>query len=341
MFRPLPFVAMRQQHHQPAQPAPLGFAGADELVDHHLGAIGEIAELRFPDHQFVRLGRSVAVLEAEHRLFRQHRIDHQEARLLVGYVLQRDVHAGIPFLPVLVVQHGMAVEERAAPAVLAGNPHRETVFQQGGIGQIFRHAPVERQLAFAHLAAVGNDLFHPRMQLEIGGNCCQHARQTLQVGQRHGGVGRIVPFAFPERRPVRGEGFPEIGQHRSGHGNAGIEIPAVSGDHFLRVVRRQHPLGHQPVGVELARTGMLGDLLVHQRLGHQRLVLFVVAQAPVAHQVDHHVLVEIHAVVERDFRHQQHRFRIIAVDMENRRAPPSSPRRCNTAWNGYRAGRKW
>jgi hypothetical protein len=42
---------VRQQHHQTAHPAPLLLAGADELVDHHLRAVGEVAELRFPDGQ--------------------------------------------------------------------------------------------------------------------------------------------------------------------------------------------------------------------------------------------------------------------------------------------------
>jgi hypothetical protein len=58
--------------------APLHFAGADELVDHHLGAVGEVAELGFPDGQGVRFGGRVAVFEGQHGLFGQHRVDHGE-----------------------------------------------------------------------------------------------------------------------------------------------------------------------------------------------------------------------------------------------------------------------
>ena len=58
VLRPLPFVAVRQHHHETAQAAPLGLARADELIDHDLGAVREIAELRFPDHQLV--GAAVA-----------------------------------------------------------------------------------------------------------------------------------------------------------------------------------------------------------------------------------------------------------------------------------------
>ena len=41
--------------------------------------------------------------------------------------------------------------------------------------------------------------------------------------------------------------------------------------------------------------------------------------APVADHIDDHVLVVFHAVIERHLRHEQHRFRIVAVHMEDRR----------------------
>ena len=48
MFRTLAFVAVRQQQHESAQAIPLRFAGTDELIDDDLRAVGEIAELAFP-----------------------------------------------------------------------------------------------------------------------------------------------------------------------------------------------------------------------------------------------------------------------------------------------------
>ncbi len=50
----LPFVAVRQEQRQPADATPLGLARGDELVDDDLRAIGEVAELAFPDHEAVR-----------------------------------------------------------------------------------------------------------------------------------------------------------------------------------------------------------------------------------------------------------------------------------------------
>jgi hypothetical protein len=82
------------------------------------------------------------------------------------------------------------------------------------------------------------------------------------------------------------------------------------GDHALRL---------KLVGIELARAGMLGDLLVHQRLRHHRLVLLVVAELAEADDVDHHVLLEFLAVFHGDLGHQRHGFGIVAIDVEDRR----------------------
>ena len=92
----------------------------DELVDDHLRAVGEVAELRFPEHQRVGLGERVAVLEAEHRLFRQHRVDDLVARLVSREVIGERVAV----LGLLVDQHRVALRERAALAVLARQADR-------------------------------------------------------------------------------------------------------------------------------------------------------------------------------------------------------------------------
>ncbi len=71
MLRSLTLVTVRQEQHQSAQAIPLGFAGGDELIDDHLRAVGEVAELGFPDRQRVRIGGGITVLECHHRFFGQ------------------------------------------------------------------------------------------------------------------------------------------------------------------------------------------------------------------------------------------------------------------------------
>ena len=78
VLRTLSLVAVWQEQRQATHAAPFCFAGADELINNHLGAIGEIAELAVPDHQRVRFCRGIAVLESHHSFFGQQRIDHPE-----------------------------------------------------------------------------------------------------------------------------------------------------------------------------------------------------------------------------------------------------------------------
>ena len=51
MLRPLAFIAVRQQADEARHAQPLALARRDELVEHHLRAVGEVAELRFPQRQ--------------------------------------------------------------------------------------------------------------------------------------------------------------------------------------------------------------------------------------------------------------------------------------------------
>jgi hypothetical protein len=48
VFRPLPFIAVRQQADEAGHAQPFALARRDELVEHDLRAVGEVAELRLP-----------------------------------------------------------------------------------------------------------------------------------------------------------------------------------------------------------------------------------------------------------------------------------------------------
>ena len=64
---------------------------------------------------------------------------------------------------------------------------------------------------------------------------------------------------------------------------------------------------------------MRADRLVHQRLRERRLVAFVVAEAPVAEHVDDDRLLEFLPELGRDLGGVDHRLRIVAVHVEDRR----------------------
>ena len=216
VLRALALVAVRQHQRDAVDAAPLHLARGDELVDHHLGAVDEVAELGFPDHQRIGIVGRVAVFEAEHRLFRQDRVDDHERRLVLGHVFQRRVDADVPLLAVLVVQHGMAVGERAAAAVLARQAHRVAAGHQRSEGHVLAHAPVDVDLAAAHGGAVVQHLAHQRVRREVFGHRGDALGQAFPLRQRDRGVGGVGPFPAEVRRPVDRVLALEVGQHRIG-----------------------------------------------------------------------------------------------------------------------------
>src|SRR4051812_3898619 len=63
---------------------------------------------------------------------------------------------------------------------------------------------------------------------------------------------------------------------------------------------------------------MLGDLLVHLRLGEARLIAFIVAPAAVADQIDQHILAIALAERKRQPGGGEAGFRLISIDMDDR-----------------------
>ena len=196
-------VAVGQQQRQARGLAPLGEAGDDELVDDHLGAVDEVAELRLPEHE--RLGRllAVAVLEAQRRDLRQRAscaapsAPWRPARFWIGEYSW----------PVLcVVQDEVALAEGAALGVLAGEADRRALDEQRREGERLGVRPVD--------AALGADGLAPALelaqQLGMDREALGHREQLLvELAQQldgHGGgdlgAGRAVELVGAGR-PAR------------------------------------------------------------------------------------------------------------------------------------------
>ena len=165
----LALEAVRQQQDEAAQPRPLVLGAGDELVDDHLGRVEEVAELRLPGHETLGVVEAVAVLEAEHAGFGERAVEDLDAGLVGGEVLQRRVGAAIFH----VVEHGVAVAERAAGGVLAGEADAKALGRQGGEGQGLAGGPIERALAAGHLARRSMKLLELGMEVKAGGELGQ------------------------------------------------------------------------------------------------------------------------------------------------------------------------
>ena len=137
MLRTLAFITVRQQHDQPAGLAPLLLGRGDELIDHDLRAVGEIAELRFPQRQRLRIGDAVAVLETEHAEFAERTVVDVERRLIFRHVLQRNIALAV----FEIVEGEMALAEGAAAGILAAQANRNVLRARGCRKRWLRRTP--------------------------------------------------------------------------------------------------------------------------------------------------------------------------------------------------------
>src|SRR3990167_86961 len=146
VFRPLTFEPVRQQADKARHPQPLRLARVDELVEHDLRAVGEIAELGFPHRQGVGFGQRIAVFEAQHRIFRQHGVDDFIAGLTRTDMVQRVV----TLFGGLVDETGMALREGATGAILPCQTDGETFDLKAAKGQSFGGGPIKALAGFEH-----------------------------------------------------------------------------------------------------------------------------------------------------------------------------------------------
>ncbi len=255
----------------------------------------------------------MAVLERHHRFFAKQRIDDFH----VGAVAEcRQRHVGMAVL--LVVQHGMTMEERTAAGVLADQAHVAAGIDQCGVRQVLGETPINSLFAGGHLAAVVVNLRHTRLQRDVGRQGEDLAVEFLQLRYRNRGVGRRRQLATDETGPVD----MAVARRRRvelGHRCTRFEALAIGLELLLRVAFGQHAFLDQLLLVQVACGGQLADDLVHHWLRRGRFIGLVVAVAAVADQIDHHVAAELFAEIVGEAGDGNHRFRIITVHMQHRR----------------------
>ena len=359
VLRPLPFVAVREEHHQAAAAVPLRFAGRDELIDDDLGAVGEVAELGLPEHEGLWVVEGVTVLEPEHRRFAEEAVEDVERGGREGEVGQRA--EGLAVVGIVVV--GVAVAERRPPAVLPAQAN----------GMIFEHERTERQrLGGAPIdLAAGFDFVAPFvravparvtelvlpfdfdlvLQVLVQGEAFGQVHQLIGDLVEHipgdpglaGGVRVHVGHPFPPAT----EGWHELDQvvgllvgflHLLGLLQRRFQF-AVALQILLGSVRdrraleqvidlRQFVVGGQSVRDELAGVNrhdrvllavLVLDLAVLDRLCHRGVVVFVVAHLAVANQVDDDIALEGLPVFDGQLRDGDTSVRVLGVHVEDRR----------------------
>ena len=139
VLRPVSLVAVRKKQDEAKRLAPLREPGDDELVEDDLRPVDEVAELGLPEHERLRRGDRIAVLEPDRGVLGQRRVVHLERRRRRLEMLhRRETLAGVR-----VVQDEVAMRERAALGVLTGQSDRDALDEQAGKRERLGLAPVD------------------------------------------------------------------------------------------------------------------------------------------------------------------------------------------------------
>ena len=294
MLGPVALVAVRQQQRQPRRLAPLRAAGDEELVDHDLGAVDEVAELGLPEHERVGRGDRVAVLEPERRVLRERRVVDLEGGVRLREVLDRRVRLA----RVRVVEDEVAVGERAALGVLAGEADRDAVLEQRGVGERLALAPVDpaltivswrRSSCLASFALIVNP--------SGTASSCSFSARSRSAATAVTTASPVVASRDGLRRDRRRRRALPIAVRSCSCADA--QRGGDLGHERLGLVGREHALLDESRGVDGANGRLALDPLDHQRLRVRRVVLLVVAEAAVADEIDHEVVAELGPVGER------------------------------------------
>ena len=272
--------------------------------------------MRFPQHQRLRIGAGITIFKPEHAIFAQRTVEHLEPA--VSYGAQRHIF----FFRLLVDPDRVPLGKGPTPAVLPGQSDIITFRYQRSVSQSLAGRPVEILAALEHLRLC---LEHPSQRLvnrQALGNRGQRPAETVEqfrvdrgfdIAPRGLRIGRNMQALPAPAKPVGLVGLVvrrrlEFGLEMVGKGLSRRIGPLRVDDAFL----------DQPRLVQLADLGMLLDRGIHQGLGKARFVALVVPEAAIAPHVDHDIPAEALAELDRDLAGKGHRFRIIAVDVENR-----------------------
>src|SRR5215472_17663051 len=138
MFRTLTLISMRQQQGHPIHTLPFLLRGCDELVYDRLRAIRKIAELRFPEHQHIGVGKRISIFESQYTVLAEQRIVDPELPPGIG----KTAETVVLLVRILVAKDGMAMRERSPLHILTTHPDVFAFQQQAAISEELARCPV-------------------------------------------------------------------------------------------------------------------------------------------------------------------------------------------------------
>ena len=210
----------------------------------------------------------------------------------------------------------MAVAERAAPRVLAGDAEVGALEQQRAVGHRLGQRPVDLAVG-PHLVPGLELLEQLGVDVEVVGERGQRGVDASRArrGRRRSSTGGSTPTGGGGGLAHDLAAAPTGASRRARSAAASWKSSSA----LLGLLERELAPLHERLGEQLPHRAPLVDLGVHERLRVARVVALVVAVAPVADHVDDDVLVEPLPVGERQPGDPHARLGVVAVHVEDRR----------------------
>ena len=193
----------------------------------------------------------------------------------------------------------MALRERAAARVLAGQAHQCALLDQRAERQELGERPVDVALA-GHLATLLDDRLDARVHREALGHVDERVTDALEHrlvdGRGQARRRRLVQLHRLRRFGLELLELANLVEHP-------LELALVVAQGVFGFLHRDVAAADEGLGVALADAALGVDHVVHRRLGHRRVVALVVTATAVADHVDHDVLAELLTEVDGELRH--------------------------------------
>jgi hypothetical protein len=231
------------------------------------------------------------------------------------------LHRRVELAALGIVEDEMALRERAALGVLAGETDGDALDEEAGERERLGLAPVDESIGRLEGRSASLEL---PCELGMHGEPVRSREQLAVEGledvgrNRRGDVSLRVAatIALPWRGNLAALDLRTEARVRAS------ELRLDLGADPLHVL-----LGHYPVGDEssdeLRQHGrVLRDQLRQQRLRVGRLVLLVVAEPPVSDQIDHGVVAEPLSKRHREPNRRDRRLGVVGVDVDDRNVEP-------------------
>ena len=220
----------------------------------------------------------------------------------------------------LVDDMTVALDKGSTPAILPGKTYRKPFIKEAGKSQMLGAAPVNITSGLVTLPPAREHALHGLMDIDTFRYARDRIPQLFQA--------RLCDTRFPapvvidwqtEAGPLSFQPVSLVGPEILSGLEGIIQERLKCLDLGIELGFGEDSLRYQALAIDFPCRGAILDDTVHDRLGHCRIIALIMTETTIAEHVDDDVLREFLPVFGSHLGRVDNRFRIVSIDMEDRR----------------------